>query len=138
MFGKKKKDTEREVIVKTKEELKAAIKRKEPYIEVQGDLANKMKWMGGLSKKKVAAFVALLAVAASNPVTGGAAAAGSALSAKYLVAQGVVNASESIAAYSLIIMLGIVTVLAIFREYSIVIEINPPKVILVSKYHNVN
>ena len=37
------------VVVSSKEELKTAIKRKEPYIEVQGDLAKKMKWMGKLS-----------------------------------------------------------------------------------------
>lgn len=40
------------VVVSSKEELKTAIKRKEPYIEVQGDLAKKMKWMGKLSSVK--------------------------------------------------------------------------------------
>ena len=48
MFGKKKNSINK-VVVSSKEELKTAIKRKEPYIEVQGDLAKKMKWMGKLS-----------------------------------------------------------------------------------------
>jgi Holliday junction resolvasome RuvABC ATP-dependent DNA helicase subunit len=42
MFGKKKNNINK-VVVSSKEELKTAIKRKEPYIEVQGDLAKKMK-----------------------------------------------------------------------------------------------
>lgn len=42
MFGKKKNSINK-VVVSSKEELKTAIKRKEPYIEVQGDLAKKMK-----------------------------------------------------------------------------------------------
>ena len=37
MFGKKKNSINK-VVVSSKEELKTAIKRKEPYIEVQGDL----------------------------------------------------------------------------------------------------
>lgn len=135
MFGRKK-QMERKTIVKTKEELKAAIKRKEPYIEVQGDFANKMKWMGRLSKKKVAVFIALLTAAAANPVTGGVAAGG--ITAKYLIAKGAVGASEGSMAVVLIGMLGITTILAIFRGYSIVIETNPLKVILVSKNHRVN
>ena len=40
MFGKKVKN-EKPVVVTTKEELKAAIKNKKPYIEVQGSLAKK-------------------------------------------------------------------------------------------------
>lgn len=40
MFGKKMKN-EKPVVVTTKEELKAAIKNKKPYIEVQGSLAKK-------------------------------------------------------------------------------------------------
>ena len=43
-----KKNSINKVVVSSKEELKTAIKRKEPYIEVQGDLAKKMKWMGKL------------------------------------------------------------------------------------------
>ena len=59
MFGKKKNSINK-VVVSSKEELKTAIKRKEPYIEVQGDLAKKMKWMGKLSSVKIAAIIALL------------------------------------------------------------------------------
>lgn len=54
MFGKKKNSINK-VVVSSKEELKTAIKRKNPYIEVQGDLAKKMKWMGKLSSAKIAA-----------------------------------------------------------------------------------
>ena len=45
MFGKKKNSINK-VVVSSKEELKTAIKRKEPYIEVQGDLAKKMTFIG--------------------------------------------------------------------------------------------
>lgn len=63
MFGKKKKDTEPKIVVKTKEELKAAVRRKEPCIEVQGDLAKNLKWIKKLTKPQAAALAALLASA---------------------------------------------------------------------------
>lgn len=63
MFGRKK-QMEKKIIVKTKEELKAAIKRKEPCIEVQGDLAIKIKWIKKLTRPQVVALAALLASAA--------------------------------------------------------------------------
>ena len=66
MFGKKKNNINK-VVVSSKEELKTAIKRKEPYIEVQGDLAKKMKWMGKLSSVKIAAIIALLTSLAAVP-----------------------------------------------------------------------
>jgi hypothetical protein len=60
MFGKKKQEKNNATVVKTKDELKAAVKRNEPYIEVVGDLAKNIKWMTKLSKKQIAALVALL------------------------------------------------------------------------------
>lgn len=59
MFGRKK-QMERKTIVKTKEELKEAVKRKEPYIEVQGDLVIKIKWMKKLTRPQAVALAALL------------------------------------------------------------------------------
>ena len=66
MFGKKKNSINK-VVVSSKEELKTAIKRKEPYIEVKGDLAKKMKWMMNLSSVKIAAIIALLTSLAAVP-----------------------------------------------------------------------
>ena len=83
MFGKKKNSINK-VVVSSKEELKTAIKRKEPYIEVQGDLAKKMKWMGKLS--------------------------------------GVVEAAEANVAIYVISILGIATIIGIFRGYNVEVE----------------
>ena len=47
-IGGKKKEPDR-VVVTTKEQLKSAVNRKEAYIEIQGDLARKLQWMGKLS-----------------------------------------------------------------------------------------
>ena len=63
IFGKKKQDEEMAVIVTTKKELNAAIKKKEPRIEVQGDLVKQIKWMKKLSPVKTAALLAFLATA---------------------------------------------------------------------------
>lgn len=63
MFNLKKREKETKVIVKTKQELNAAVKRKEPCIEVQGPLVTKIKWMKKLSATKIMALAALLASA---------------------------------------------------------------------------
>lgn len=123
MFGKKKMNMESKVVVKTKEELKAAVKRKELCIEVQGDLANKMKWMGKISKKKIAALIALLATAAFNPLAAGSAVA----------IQGVVGATEAGSAMAFIILVGAATIIAIYKGYDIGITINPVRIILTKK-----
>jgi hypothetical protein len=72
MFGKKKEETNNATLVKTKDELKKAVKRKDSCIEVTGDLAKNMKWMVKLSKKQITALIALLgaetAVTVANPV----------------------------------------------------------------------
>ena len=87
MFGKKKNSINK-VVVSSKEELKTAIKRKNPYIEVQGDLAKKMKWMGKLSSAKIAAIIALLTPLAAVP-------GGGVLTVTALTAGGVVEAAEA-------------------------------------------
>ena len=51
MFGKRKK-VESVTVVTTKEQLKAAVNRKDVCIEIKGELAGKMKWMAKLSKKE--------------------------------------------------------------------------------------
>lgn len=72
MFGKNKSEIKK-VRVTNKTELKAAMNRKEQCIEVTGELANKLKWMGKLPPSKVMATVAVLAtIGATVPLTGGA------------------------------------------------------------------
>ena len=112
MFGKKKNSINK-VVVSSKEELKTAIKRKEPYIEVQGDLAKKMKWMGKLSSVKIAAIIALLTSLAAVP-------GGGVLTA--LTAGGVVEAAEVNVAIYVISILGIATIIGIFRGYNVEVE----------------
>lgn len=69
MFGGLKKN-KHAVVVTTKEELEAAVKRKEPYIEVRGELVKKIKWMQRLSSANKALLLATLAsVAIPNPVS---------------------------------------------------------------------
>ena len=72
MFRKNKGETKKVTIVTTKEQLKAAVNRKDSYIEVQGDLAKKMTWMAKLSKKKIALVIAgLTGAAVAAPATAG-------------------------------------------------------------------
>ena len=113
MFGKKKNSINK-VVVSSKEELKTAIKRKEPYIEVQGDLAKKMKWMGKLSSVKIAAIALLTSLAA---VPGGGV-----LTVSALTAGGVVEAAEANVAIYVISILGIATIIGIFRGYNVEVE----------------
>ena len=114
MFGKKKNSINK-VVVSSKEELKTAIKRKEPYIEVQGDLAKKMKWMGKLSSVKIAAIIALLTSLAAVP-------GGGVLTVSALTAGGVVEAAEANVAIYVISILGIATIIGIFRGYNVEVE----------------
>ena len=107
MFGKKKNSINK-VVVSSKEELKTAIKRKEPYIEVQGDLAKKMKWMGKLSSVKIAAIIALLTSLAAVPGGG--------------VLTVSVEAAEANVAIYVISILGIATIIGIFRGYNVEVE----------------
>ena len=60
MFGREKQNKKSVVIVKTKQELDVAVKKKEPYIEVQGELVKKMKWMKRLSLPQKTDLVTLL------------------------------------------------------------------------------
>lgn len=119
MFGKKKNNINK-VVVSSKEELKTAIKRKEPYIEVQGDLAKKMKWMGKLSSVKIAAIIALLTSLAAVP--GGGVLTVRALTVRALTAGGVVEAAEVNVAIYVISILGIATIIGIFRGYNVEVE----------------
>ena len=107
-----KKNSINKVVVSSKEELKTAIKRKEPYIEVQGDLAKKMKWMGKLSSVKIAAIIALLTSLAAVP-------GGGVLTVSALTAGGVAEANVAIYVISI---LGIATIIGIFRGYNVEVE----------------
>lgn len=70
MIGREKQNKKSVVIVKTKQELDVAVKKKEPYIEVQGELVKKIKWMKILSPAKKDNLVTLLRQAGSkNPAS---------------------------------------------------------------------
>ena len=100
---------EKTTIVTTKEQLKAAVNRKDTCIEVRGDLAKKMSWMAKLSQKKTALIIAALAGAtAAAPVTGGA---------SFAVAGAVSTETMAIVA-----ILGGVAVVAILKGYSVEVE----------------
>lgn len=106
MFGQNKEEKAKITVVTTKEQLKAAVNRKDSYIEVRGDLAKKMNWMVNLSKKKIALIIAALAgtVAAAPATAGVSLAAGTVVSTEVLV---------------LTALLGTVVVIAILNDYSI-------------------
>lgn len=111
MFGlKNKKDNGNVTIVTTKEQLKAAVNRKDTYIEIRGELAKKMNWMTKLSKKKIALIVACLT---------GATVAAPATVGTSLVAAGAVSAAASVDVTSIVIMLGGIVVIAILNNYDI-------------------
>ena len=108
MFGKNKK--ENVTIVTTKEQLKAAVNRKDTCIEVRGDLAKKMNWMAKLSKRKISLIIACLtgttgAAVVAAPVTAGAS----------LAAAGVASADVM----PIVLILGGIVVIAILNNYDI-------------------
>lgn len=106
MFGKNRQKKENATVVTTKEQLKAAVNRKEAFIEVRGDLAKKMNWMAKLSKKKTAIIIAgLTGAAIAAPATGGTS----------LAAAGVVSTEVMV----LVTLLGGITVIAILNDYNI-------------------
>lgn len=66
-IGKKK---ETATIVRTKKELKEAVNRGCPSIEVRGDLVSQIKWMAKLSKAQRVALLSLPALALmSGPIS---------------------------------------------------------------------
>lgn len=109
MFGKKMKN-EKPVVVTTKEELKAAIKNKKPYIEVQGSLAKKMKWM---TKLNHTAVLALLPALGLISVTGAVPAAS--VAALAVPAAGIAGGEVTIA----IVAISASVIIAIMKGYDI-------------------
>ncbi len=126
MFGKKKKDMETKTVVKTKEELKAAVKRKDSHIEVQGDLARKMKWMRRLTVSQATALVALLASAAipspASPIS-----AVASISAVTAITGG------EIASVIFVGGISAALILAILKDYSIEIREGEKSMLLMKK-----
>lgn len=120
MFHIKKGSTDKKVVVKTKEELNAAVKRKEPCIEVQGSLVTKIKWMKKLSAAKIAALVALLASAVIPspiaPISMCAVASGSAATAVSAIT------GTEIAAIILAGGLSATMILAVLKDYNIEVD----------------
>ena len=68
-FMRRKKEQDR-VIVTTKEQLKTAVNQKKEHIGIQGDLARKLRWIGLLSPRKIAALTVALATAAGVATIG--------------------------------------------------------------------
>lgn len=112
MFGKLKKEKEAVTIVTTKEQLKAAVNRKDACIEIRGELVGKMKWMAKLSGKKIAIIITCLTTSVVVPTM--TPAAGSAA----LVAAGM-GAAEASSAIGIIVLLGAVVVVGIFKNYDV-------------------
>lgn len=124
MFGKTKKETEKVTVVTTKEQLKAAIKRKDTCIEVQGELVKKMKWIAKFSPKKIAAIIACLTaatatstvVATTVPPT--APIVKCAVTGTTLAAIGV-EALDAASIVKIVEILGVVIVIAILKGYNV-------------------
>ena len=122
MFRKNKWETKKVTIVTTKEQLKAAVNRKDSYIEVQGDLAKKMNWMAKLSKKKIALVIAgLTGAAVAAPAAVGATGAGTAVAVHALTnaSLAATGTGASTEVMALTALLGTVFVVAILNGYSI-------------------
>lgn len=106
VFGKNKEEKGKVTVVTTKEQLKAAVNRKDSCIEVRGDLVKKMNWMVNLSKKKIALIIAVLAgTVAAAPATAGVSLA--------------VGAGVSTEILALTALLSAVVVIAILNDYNI-------------------
>jgi hypothetical protein len=112
MFGIKKQEKDNVTVVKTKDELKAAVKRKEPCIEVTGDLAKNMKWMGKLSKKQIAALIALLGAGTATAVA-------SPIATPALTAATAEITGVEIAKLIFACSLGITMIIGIFKGYDV-------------------
>lgn len=107
----KEEKSEKVVVVTTKEELKAAIESKKPCIEVQGNLARKMKWMTKLNRAAVIALIpALVAI--------GGVSAGFAVPASFVV-PATATAVGITAGDILLCTLSISIIIAILKGYSI-------------------
>lgn len=115
MFGKRKK-VESVTVVTTKEQLKAAVNRKDVCIEIKGELAGKMKWMAKLSKKKVAIIITCLTSSAVVPAVAPVAGIPAAASAVAPVAAGI-GATEAACVISVVGIMGAVGVVAMFKNY---------------------
>lgn len=60
MLKKRKNKETNLAVVTTKEQLKKAVEQKKEHIEIRGDLAKKLRWMGKLSPSKIIALSAAL------------------------------------------------------------------------------
>lgn len=68
IWGKKKEP--KRVVVTTKEQLKTAVNQNKEYIEIQGDLARKLQWIGKLSSARLYKLTGVLAAAAGATAVG--------------------------------------------------------------------
>lgn len=121
MFGVGQKKNANVTIVTTKEQLKAAIKRKDACIEVRGDLAKKMSWMAELSPKKIALMISILTgavIAAPATVPIGTAIASSYAVAPVLVSAGVATAND----VAIVAILGGTCIVGMLKGYSLKVD----------------
>lgn len=120
MFGKAK-NKEKAIVVTTKNELEAAMSRKENCIEIRGDLARKMRWMSKLTPAKIAALTVLLAGCASNPVSSIALSAVSAIT------------GTEIAVIFLSGAISISLIVSVFKGYSVEAQAGETSIRLIAK-----
>lgn len=126
MLGRKKTDKPSAVLATTKQELNAAIKRKEPLIEVRGNLARQLIWVKKLSPAKIAALAALLASAAiPSPITP--------ISAVVSPAAIVAVTGPEIAKIILACGISGALILSVIKGYNIRVEHNNTALILTAK-----
>lgn len=122
MFNGLKKSKKCALVVTTKEELEAAVKRKESYIEVRGELVKKIKWMQRLSSANKALLLATLAsVAIPNPV--------SAVTASAIAG----IAGKEVAGYFLTGAISVALVAGVLKGYDVEIEMGDFKASLRAK-----
>jgi hypothetical protein len=115
MFERDTINKESVTVVSTKKELRAAIKRKDPYIEVKGKLAKKIKWIGLLSGAQIAALIALLGTGAVATTTFPVA------TPAFVAAAADITGGE-IAAIIFLLSLGITIIISILKDYDIKVE----------------
>ena len=106
------------VVVKTKEQLKVAVGKKEFQIKVEGVLAKKLSWMGKISSLKIPSLIAALGSAVAMTVGGGTCMA---ISAVPVAAIAKVTGME-IATVILSCGLSVSLILAVLGGYTIAVQ----------------
>lgn len=119
MFNKTKDNV---IVVETKKELEAAIKRNEKCIEVRGEMFDKLKWLRRLSPAKIVALAFLMATTViPNPTSG----------ASFVATAGIVGKEVATIIFSGAVSFALV--FGIIKGYSIEIGAGDKSLRLISK-----